>query len=191
MGSKSEKWDFVKNRVNIFRKVERSDFMRSQWVSTEILEHILAALMPPNRLICEISLATGLRVGDVLRLRPSDISPDRARFTIKEEKTGKARSVYLPLELRERAFEMSGRFWVFEHRCDRTKHRTRQAVFKDIRRAAMLFRVKQHISPHSVRKAFAVDYFNKHGRDLRKIQKLLNHSNEAVTMLYAMADKIG
>ena len=87
--------------------------MRSQWVSTEILEHILAALMPPNRLVCEISLATGLRVGDVLRLRPSDIAPDRARFTIKEEKTGKARSVYLPLELRERAFEMAGRFWVF------------------------------------------------------------------------------
>lgn len=164
--------------------------MRSQWIDTALMEHILAALMPENRLACEISLCTGLRIGDVLRLRPENVHPDKGRFTIKEQKTGKSRAVYLPLELRKRAFEIAGRFWVFEHRLDRTKHRTRQAVFKDLRRAAELFRVKAHVTPHSARKVFAVDYYNKHGRDLKKIQKLLNHSNEAVTMLYAMADKI-
>lgn len=164
--------------------------MRSQWVSTDILEHILAALMPENRLACEISLATGLRIGDVLRLKPEQVRPDRARFTIKEEKTGKGRTCYLPLELRERAYENAGRYWVFEHRTNPLKRRTRQAIFKDLRRAAKAFRVREHVSPHSLRKAFAVEYFNKCGGNLKKVQHLLNHSNEAVTMIYAMANVI-
>lgn len=164
--------------------------MRSEWVPTEILEHILSALMPTNRLICEISLATGLRVGDILLLKPEQVQPDKKRFTIKEQKTGKSRTVYLPKKLREKAFRMSGRYWVFEHRLDVKKHRTRQAVFKDLRFVAELYRVKAHISPHSARKAFAVDYYGKCGKNIKKVQKLLNHSNEAVTMLYALADKI-
>lgn len=164
--------------------------MRSQWIPTQLFEHILAALMPENRLACEISLATGLRIGDVLRLRPDQVEPKLKRFTIKEEKTGKRRTVYLPKELRERAFAICGRFWVFEHRLDRTKHRTRQAVFKDLRRAAMLFRVKAQVTPHTARKVFAVEYYNKHNNDIKKLQQLFNHSNEAVTFLYAMANVI-
>lgn len=164
--------------------------MRSQWIPTELFEHILAALMPENRLACEISLATGLRIGDVLRLRPDQVEPKLKRFTIKEEKTGKRRTVYLPKELRERAFAICGRFWVFEHRLDRTKHRTRQAVFKDLRRAAMLFRVKAQVTPHTARKVFAVEYYKKHNNDIKKLQQLFNHSNEAVTFLYAMANMI-
>lgn len=164
--------------------------MRSQWIPTEIFEHILAALMPQNRLACEISLATGLRIGDVLKLRPDQVVPELKRFTIKEEKTGKSRTVYLPKELRERAFAICGKYWVFEHRLDRNRHRTRQAVFKDLRRAATLFRVKAQVTPHSARKVFAVDYYLSHGKDLKKLQKLFNHSNEAVTFLYAMANEI-
>ena len=164
--------------------------MRSQWICSEKLEHILAALMPENRLACEISLATGLRIGDVLRLKPEQVRPDRARFTIKEEKTGKSRMCYLPLELRDRAYDNAGRYWVFEHRTNPLKRRTRQAIFKDLRRAAKAFRVKEHVSPHSMRKVFAVEYFEKSGGNLRKVQDLLNHSNEAVTMIYAMANKI-
>ena len=164
--------------------------MRSQWIPTEIFEHILAALMPENRLACEISLATGLRIGDVLKLRPDQVEPRLKRFTIKEEKTGKRRTVYLPKELRERAYSQCGRYWVFEHRLDRDKHRTRQAVYKDLRRAASLFRVKAQVSPHTARKVFAVNYFKKNGCNIKKVQNLLNHSNEAVTYLYAMADTI-
>lgn len=162
--------------------------MEAQWVDNEIMNLILSALMPENRLACEISIATGLRIGDVLKLRPSDVIPTKSRFTIKEEKTGKRRTVYLPKKLRMRAYSIAGRFWVFEHRLDRAKHRTRQAVFKDLRRACELLRIKANITPHSARKLFAVDYFKRTGGDIKKLQNLFNHSNEAVTYIYAMAD---
>lgn len=162
--------------------------MQSEWICNKDLEHVLAALTPENRLASEISLATGLRIGDVLSLRSGQLQ--RQRFTVKEQKTGKSRRIYLPDELYSRALRTAGRFYVFEGRCDPKRHRTRQAVFKDLRRASRAFRVAAHVSPHSLRKAYAVELYRRSG-SVAKVQQLLNHSSEAVTMIYAMADRIG
>lgn len=161
--------------------------MRSEWLHKDELAHLLAALMPPNRLALEISLATGLRIGDVLNMRSDAVRNAYGRMTVRELKTGKNRRVRLPAELQERAIAQAGKIYVFEHRNDAKRHRTRQAVFKDLQRVAALWRLKPHISPHSARKAWAVDEYHKTG-DLKRIQNLLNHESEAVTMLYAMAD---
>lgn len=161
--------------------------MRSGWIPAGEMEHILAALTAPNRLACEVSLATGLRIGDVLALKSGVLK--NQRFTVWEKKTGKTRRVYLPRELWERCLEQAGKVYVFGGRLNGKSHRTRQAVYKDLRRAADLFRVKAHISPHSARKAFAVELYNKTG-DLKRVQRLLNHADEAVTVLYAMADQV-
>lgn len=144
--------------------------------------------MPPNRLALRVSLATGLRIGDVLSLMRVRLAP---RMTVKEQKTGKSRRVYIPAALLEEMQAQAGRYWVFEGRTDPRKHRTRQAVYKDLARAAKLFRLPswQHISPHSARKVFAVREYHKDG-DLKRVQQLLNHDSEAVTVLYAMADQL-
>ena len=163
--------------------------MRSEWVPKGDFEHILVALTPENRLACEISLATGLRINDVLSLKPLQVA--KQRFTVYEQKTGKSRSVRLPVELVNRALACSGQHYVFAHRLNGRKHRTRQAVFKDLKRVADVFRMKQNVCPHSLRKSFAVEEFQKNGGDLKRVQKLLNHSSEAVTMLYAMANISG
>lgn len=39
-----------------------------------------------------------------------------------------------------------------------------------------------------MRKVYAVNEFQKDG-DLARVRKLLNHSSDAVTILYALADK--
>lgn len=161
--------------------------IRAEYINNDILSHILAALTPQNRLAILTSLATGLRIGDVLALKSCDLKRDR--FTIKEEKTGKSRRIRLPNDLRNDLLSQAGRFYVFEHRNDVQKHRTRQAVYKDIKRAAKLFRVKINVSPHSARKIYAVEKYHKYG-SIKKVQALLNHSNEAVTMVYALADEI-
>jgi site-specific recombinase XerD len=160
--------------------------MRSDYAPRDSFEHILAALMPANRLALETSLATGLRIDDVLSLRTDWLLRDR--FTIKEHKTGKRRRVRLPQSLRDALFKQAGRFFVFEHRYDQKRHRTRQAVWKDLHRTADAFRIKHIVlSPHSARKIYAVSVFQNAG-SLKKVQQLLQHDDEAVTMLYAMAD---
>lgn len=163
--------------------------MRSGYIVREELGHVLGALMPPNRLACEISAATGLRLGDVLAMTRQQVEQGQ-RFTIHEQKTGKTRKVYIPKDLHARALQMAGHRFVFEGRLSGKKHRTRQAVYKDLMRAAALFRLKEHISPHTCRKVWAVNAYRNSGGDLRRVQKLLNHESEAVTVIYAMADRL-
>ena len=162
--------------------------MRSEWVPKGEFEHILSALTPENRLVCEVSLATGLRVSDVLMLTPQKVR--KQRFTIREQKTGKSRYIRLPKELVDRCLACAGAHYVFENRLNGRKPRTRQAVYKDLKRVAKLFGCKKNVTPHTARKVYAVDEFERTG-NLKKVQKLLNHSDEAITMIYAMANIIG
>lgn len=164
--------------------------MRSDYIKAEYMAHILAALMDGNRLACEVSLATGLRIGDVLDLRTRDLPRQgECRMSVRESKTGKTRRVRLPQALLDELRGYAGKVYVFEHRGDYTRHRTRQAVYKDIKRACGLFRVanRAQVSPHSLRKIYAVGAMKKYG-DLKRVQELLKHDDEAVTQLYALAD---
>lgn len=175
----------VNFELSFFVLLKGGETMRSAYIPKGEINHILAALTPPNRLACEISLATGLRINDVLNLKPSQML--KKRFTIHEEKTGKTRVVYLPKDLRTRALACSGQHFIFEGRLNGREHRTRQAVYKDLRQAVNRFGIKKQISPHSLRKIYAVEEFKKTG-ELKRVQRLLNHSSEAVTILYAMAN---
>lgn len=162
--------------------------IRSDYADSDVMLHILSALMPPNRLAVITSMTTGLRIGDVLSLRTEQLKKER--FTVKEEKTGKRRLIRLGKELRDELFKQSGRFFVFEHRLNPKEHRTRQAVNKDLKRACELFRVKGvNITPHTARKIYSVKQYKRTG-SIEQVRELLNHSSEAVTMIYAMADEI-
>ena len=151
------------------------------------MSHILAALTYENRLAVTVSLLTGLRIGDVLNLRSRDLIRDR--FTITEEKTLKRRTIRLPDKLRDELQSIAGKIFVFENRLTARKHRTRQAVYKDIKRAARAFRIKSNLTCHTARKIYAVSEYKK-DFSVARVKRLLNHSSEAVTMIYAIADEL-
>lgn len=166
--------------------------MRAGWIAPPEYEHLLAALMPQNRLALEVSACTGLRISDVLNIRTAQVDPHRCkdhRLTVRELKTGKTRRIRLPAVLHDRMIAQAGKIWVWEGRTDYRRHRTRQAVYKDLVRAARLFRVRAHVSPHTSRKVYAVAEYHRTG-SLKRVQALLQHEDEAVTMLYAMADQL-
>lgn len=161
--------------------------MRSDYIFIDELRHILATLMPENRVACEVSLSTGLRIDDVLHIKTEQLRSNK--ITVREMKTGKTRRVYIPQKLLEAMRAIAGRKWVFEGRSDWSRTRTRQAVWKDLKRSADLFRVKVNVTPHSCRKVYAVSEYHRSG-SLKRVQELLNHSSEAVTFIYAMADEL-
>jgi integrase len=161
--------------------------LRTDYIARRELGHVLAALTVPNRLALEVSLSTGLRISDVLALKTVNL---RARLTVREFKTGKNRRIYLNAELLERMRHLAGRYYVFEGRLSVKRPRTRQAVWRDLKRAARAFRVEVNIAPHSARKIYAVDFYHKCGYDINKVKNLLNHTNSSITMLYALADTL-
>ena len=50
-------------------------------------------------------------------------------------------------------------------------------------------KVRENLGPHPARKVFAVDLYRRTG-DLEAVRKALNHSDQAVTMMYAFADEL-
>ncbi len=161
--------------------------MKTSYLLDEQLDLVLAALTPANRLVAQVMLHTGLRVGDVVSLRADQV---KGRFTVREQKTGKSRRVSIPPWLVDALRAHScGTEWAFPSPKDSTKHRTRQAVWADIKRAQRAFRLPVNAGSHSLRKVYAVDLMHRYG-DLRKVQQALNHDNEAVTLLYALADQL-
>lgn len=158
--------------------------MKTEYLLQHEVDLVLAALTDTNRLVMRTCLQTGLRVGDVLALTPDRLKP---HFWVTEQKTGKARQVGLPEPLLSDLKKHAGRWWVFPGR-DPRKHHTRQAVWKDVKRAARAFRLPQNVGPHSARKVYAVDLMKKYG-DIDRVRRALNHSSETVTLIYAMADQ--
>lgn len=167
--------------------------MRSSWADDATMELILGAMMPANRLALEVSDATGLRIDDVLSLK-TDTIQRTARPYVRDSKTAKRHRIYIPTQLREQMLAQAGRLYIWEHRTDWQRHRTRQAVYKDLMHAVRVFRRcgaldnDRHISPHTMRKRAAVRTYRRGG--LAAAAALLQHSpnDAAVTLLYALAD---
>jgi len=158
--------------------------MRSEWTTDENIKLLLAALMPPNRLAIEVSMHTGLRIGDVLSITRQQA--EKGRWTVTESKTGKHRRVRLTKALQGRMLAQAGKIFVWPNRITETRHRSRQAVYKDVVRAANAFRLKAHITPHSARKIYAVHRLDKTG-SLEAVRKDLGHDRDATTMIYALS----
>lgn len=159
--------------------------MRSEWAPRRYVELLLLGCTPENREALKISMDYGARIGDVLAMKTT--AAKKGQWDYREEKTGKRRRVRLSKAHQETLLRLAGRVYVFEHRLDWREHRTRQAVWKDLKRMARACRLDA-VSVHTARKIYSVDRYRESGGDMAKVCRLLNHSDEAVTMLYAMAD---
>lgn len=160
--------------------------MTTEYLLNEQMEHVLAALTPQNALIMRTLLHTGMRLSDVLALKTAQLRPS-GWYT--EGKTGKRRRFGLPAELLESIKAQAGPEWAFPGLSPRGGHKTRQAVWKDVKRASRAFRLPQNVGPHSARKIYAVDLMAKYG-DIERVRRALNHESSTVTAIYAMADML-
>ena len=169
----------------------RWEKVKSEYIDPDKLKFILELMMPDNANAVRVSLITGLRIGDVLALRQENVDQSGAVHTVCA-KTGKAFDGAIPsgfaLELKRRAGTNS--VWLFPSPSPRRigKPRTRQAVWRDIKRAAKICAVPRNVTPHSARKVYAVDKFKKNG--LEAAQTSLQHDRLATTLIYAFSDQI-
>ena len=158
--------------------------MTTEYLLRREMEHVFAGLTPANRLGCRVCAQKGLRVCDVLELRTEQLRP---QMWVTERKTKKRKRVNLPKLLYEELRRNAGRVWVFTSPKDWRKHRTRQAVWMDVKRAARAFRLPQNVGVHSLRKRYAVEQVEQGRGNFVRVQKLLNHADLATTMVYALS----
>jgi integrase/recombinase XerD len=135
--------------------------------------------------------ATGLRVSELVGLTPQQVSLVQGVVRV-VGKGSKERLVPLGEEavvwLRDytrgpRQDLLAGRLCDFLFPTRRSDCITRQAFWQLIRRYALEAGISKHLSPHTLRHAFATHLLN-HGADLRVVQMLLGHSDLSTTQIY-------
>jgi integrase/recombinase XerD len=144
-----------------------------------------------DRTMLELLYASGLRVTELVTLRPQAISLTQGvvRVTGKGDKErlvplGEEAVRWLVEYARGPRAEILGpRFSDYLFPTARSACMTRQAFWQLIKRYAVAAGVSRPLSPHTLRHAFATHLLN-HGADLRVVQMLLGHSDLSTTQIY-------
>lgn len=132
-------------------------------------------------LVLEANL--GLRVSDIVNLRPCCIiqDGDRFRLEIVEQKTGKRRIFTVPLVVAQ----------YIENYCLRNGIAPQDRIFpitaRTIQKKLQLvcdYLGYEGISTHSFRKWYATEIYKNNGYDIALVQRLLQHSSASVTQRY-------
>ncbi len=145
-----------------------------------------------DRAMLEVLYACGLRVSELVGLTLYQVNLNQGVIRV----LGKGSKERL-IPFGEQAGE-----WVSEyakgaradllksgHQCDalfvtnRGSAMTRQAFWYVVRKYAIKVGIDKHLSPHTLRHAFATHLLN-HGADLRVVQMLLGHSDLSTTQIY-------
>ena len=125
----------------------------------------------------------GLRISDIVKLRPCDIvrDGDRFRLEIVEQKTGKRRVFTVPLVIAQ----------YVENYCLRNGIGKEDLIFPITERAVQKelgivceYLGFEGISTHSFRKWYATEIYKNSGYDIALVQRLLQHSSAATTQRY-------
>lgn len=149
------------------------------------------ALGVRDRAMLEVIYASGLRVSELVGLQVSQLNLRQGVVRV-HGKGNKQRLVplgeqavhWLELYIKDSRGELlhqqqSDSLFV----TNRKKPMTRQAFWYMIKRYALKAGIKQTLSPHTLRHAFATHLLN-HGADLRVVQMLLGHSDISTTQIY-------
>lgn len=143
-----------------------------------------------NRLILELLYATGMRVGELVNIKKSDIDFSRQEIRIigkgnKErivyfgENTSKYLKKYLK-EVYNILNKKSSGYLLLNNNGGKLTTRT---VANIINQAITKTHLQTHISPHTLRHTFATHLLNE-GCDLLSVQELLGHESLKATQIY-------
>jgi integrase/recombinase XerD len=144
-----------------------------------------------DRAMLELLYATGLRVSELINLKQSQVNfnqgvlriigkGDRERLIPLGDESQRWLKEFIDGPRMEILLERQTDYLFPTRRGDRM---TRQAFWHIIKRYAEKSGVRQKMSPHSLRHAFATHLLNR-GADLRVVQLLLGHSDLSTTQIY-------
>jgi len=139
-----------------------------------------------HKAILMLVYSTGLRVSEVVKLKPEDIDSERMLIHIRGAKGRKDRYTMLAEMALGiiKEYQRQYRFdkWLFGGiRTDR--HITTKTVEKILEHACKKADIKKDISVHTLRHSFA-NHLLESGTDLRYIQELLGHIHSKTTEIY-------
>ncbi|MBO1005915.1 tyrosine-type recombinase/integrase [Pseudogracilibacillus auburnensis] len=130
-----------------------------------------------------IGINTGLRIGDLLKLKTSDLKRKK-KLVILEGKTKKPRTINLTniYDEVQQYIKTIDSEWLFPSRKGNNPITPTQA-YRQFNKAARMVDIEEGIGTHTCRKSFGY-WFYKQTKDVAKLQTILNHSHPEITLRY-------
>jgi site-specific recombinase XerD len=144
-----------------------------------------------HKTILMLVYSAGLRVGEVVRIRISDVDEQRKLIHLHKAKGNKDRYTVLSTAFMETLAnylrDYRPREFLFEGQ-DGRRHYSERSVQAVFERAANDAGITKQVSVHTLRHSFATHLLEA-GTDLRYIQELLGHSSSKTTEIYTHVSK--
>ncbi|GAB5408543.1 MAG: site-specific integrase [Balneolaceae bacterium] len=138
-----------------------------------------------HKAIFTLCYSAGLRLGEILNIKLSDIDSDRMQIRIQQAKGKKDRYTLLApnvLELlRKYVKEFLPKVYLFEGR--KGGKYSAASIQQLMRRHRKKANIKKKATPHTLRHSFATHLLD-NGTDIRFIQELLGHKHISTTQIY-------
>ncbi|MFK7787252.1 MAG: site-specific tyrosine recombinase/integron integrase [Crocinitomicaceae bacterium] len=181
-------YEIVKEMPNRFYSIERPRKVHKlpTILSKEEVKAVIDATgMLKHRCILSLMYSSGLRIGELLALKPENIDSKRMLIQVIEGKGNRDRLTLLSekvlTDLRNYYKLHQPKNWLFESP-DGNQYST-TSVRKILRKAAESAGITKKITPHTLRHSFATHLLEA-GTDLRYIQVLLGHKSSKTTEIY-------
>lgn len=144
-----------------------------------------------HKTILMLIYSAGLRVGEAVRLKVTDIDSKRKLIHIRSAKGKKDRytllSEFILEQLREYYKKYKPKEFLFEGGNGRI-HLAERSIQNVFQRAVAASGIKKKVTVHTLRHSFATHLLES-GTDLRYIQELLGHSSSKTTEIYTHVSK--
>jgi integrase/recombinase XerD len=152
----------------------------------EVLQILQATNNEKHKTVLFLVYSAGLRVGEVVRLKPEDIESTRMLIKVNKGKGGKDRYTllsHIALEQLRKYYKLyKPEQWLFvgSKAGDHITERTVQRIFEN---CCIKAKISKDVSIHTLRHSFATHLLES-GVDLRYIQELLGHASSKTTEIY-------
>jgi len=138
-----------------------------------------------HRLIIKFLYSTGVRAGELIKVRVADVDLENGFVRILQGKGKKDRLTTVSIELCNEIKEyLKDKEQEFLFESNRRGHPTVRSVEETVKKASTLAGIKRSIFPHVFRASFATHLYED-GTQLQKIQKLMGHQSPRTTFEYA------
>jgi integrase/recombinase XerD len=149
----------------------------------EVIKLIDSAQTKKSRLIIQMLYSSGLRVSELVNLKPEDLDLNENTGWVRSGKGKKDRMFFISKKLskniQKNILKHPNRKYIFSE----SKPLSTRNIQKIIQKTAFKAGINKHVHPHTLRHCLATHLLDS-GVDLRKIQLILGHSNISTTTIY-------
>lgn len=162
-----------------------------------IKDYLTARHRYRDHALFSLGINTGMRIGDILNLRWSDILDStgeiKDEFKIREHKTGKFRTLFITSILKEsltvyRRNTNISSFNEYIFKGQGTEQIKTNSAYRTFKRLSKKLKINFNVGTHSLRKTFGYHQYKMHSSKdplfINELQEIFNHESSNTTLRY-------